>query len=76
MEGEALPAELIVKEGDDIDYRVVLAAYVLADIGDFCLCSALVFRFFKVTLRLQFSFFCLRSHIPVDTGWSRLHSYH
>ena len=25
--------ELIVKQGDDIDYRVVLAAYVLADLG-------------------------------------------
>jgi hypothetical protein len=29
---ETIP-ELVVKEGDDIDYRVVLAAYVLADLG-------------------------------------------
>jgi hypothetical protein len=25
--------ELVVKEGEDIDYRVVLAAYLLADLG-------------------------------------------
>ncbi len=26
--------ELVVKEGEDIDYRVVLAAYLIADLGD------------------------------------------
>jgi len=37
--------ELIVKEGEDIDYRVVLAFYLIADLGDsppICLCACCV----------------------------------
>jgi hypothetical protein len=42
MESSASPvqdeiAELIVKEGEDIDFRVVLVAYILADLGEFVL---------------------------------------
>ncbi len=29
--------ELIVKEGEDIDYRVVMVFYLLADLGSICL---------------------------------------
>ena len=39
---EVVP-ELVVKEGEDIDYRVVLCFYLLADLGGsqrFCTCSS------------------------------------
>jgi hypothetical protein len=32
VDDDVIP-ELVVKEGEDIDYRVVLGAYLLADLG-------------------------------------------
>jgi hypothetical protein len=44
--------ELVVKEGEDIDYRVVLAAYLLADLGglvESTFCNETYFRKYSKT---------------------------
>ncbi len=40
---EDLIPELIVKEGEDIDYRVVLGAYLLADLSEFLGLVSMIF---------------------------------
>ena len=58
--------ELVLQEGEDIDYRIVFGFYLLADISK-SICALLSSAATKCLLQSSSCCFC--SHEKMDTGW-------